>query len=464
MERIKDFTKGSIIPQLVKLAIPIMATSFVQMTYTMVDIAWLGRLGSAAVAAAGAASFFVWLGNALALNTRIGAEVGVSQSIGAGLIDNARRFASTSLTLAFAMSLVYGIFLYVFAPGLISFFGMNPEITQSGVTFLRIIAFSAPFIFLNATFSSIYNASGQSKVPFYINFVGLGFNMLLDPFLIFGIGVPAMGVAGAALATTLSQGIVTLIFIIELTGTRKLFRHFTIFMVPQRYYVTMILKRGFPASMQNALFAFFSMNLARIAAEWGYLGVTAQSVGSQIEAISWNTALGFSSALSAFVGQNYGAHQFDRVKKAYFSTMGVMAVWGVATGLAFIFFGDAIFSLFVPEAKAVHEGAIYLRILGYSQLFMVFEITSTGAFTGLGKTLPPSIQSILLTGARIPLALLLTATSLELSGVWWSITISTWCKGIVLPIWFMLVLRRMLREGGSLQHDSKKPDAAVAEA
>ena len=430
---------------LVKLALPIMGTSFIQMTYTMVDIAWLGRLGSAAVAAAGAASFFVWLGNALALNTKIGAEVGVSQSIGAGLIDKARTFASTSLTVALALALVYGVFLFAAAPLLIGFFGLNAAITHEGVTFLRIIAFSAPFILLNATFTSIYNATGQSKIPFFINLTGLAVNMVLDPFLIFGIGFPKMGVAGAALATTLSQGVVTSLFIYEITGPRKLFKHFQRFVKPQWYYVKMILKRGFPASLQNSLFAFFSMNLARIAAEWGYLGVTAQSVGAQIEAISWNTAQGFSTALSAFVGQNYGARMYGRIRNAYFNTMGVMAIWGTLIGGLFIVFGGEIFGLFVPEPEAIKEGAIYLRILGFSQLFMVFEITSTGAFTGIGRTLPPSILGITLTGSRIPLAIALTATSLQLSGVWWSITISSILKGIILPLMFIYVLHRIVQ-------------------
>lgn len=429
-----------------KLALPIMATSFVQMAYTMIDIAWLGRLGSAAVAAAGAAGFFVWLAISISLNTRIGVEVGVSQSIGAGQMDKAKMFASTSLTLALGLSILYGIFLFVAAPLLIGFFGMTESITQEGVTFLRITAFSAPFIFLNATFSGIYNASGQSKVPFYVSVVGLVFNIVLDPFLIFGIGFPKMGVAGAALATTLAQGLVTIIFLIEIAGPRKLFKNFRVLVKPQWYYVKMIFKRGFPASLQNSLFALFSMNLARIAAEWGYIGVTTQSVGAQIEAISWNTAQGFSSALSAFVGQNYGARQLGRIRRAYFDTMGIMTVWGLITGTAFVLFGDKIFGIFVPEPAAIASGAVYLRILGYSQLFMVFEIASTGAFTGIGKTLPPSIQSILFTGARIPLALLLTATSLELSGVWWAITISTWCKGIVLPIWFMYTINLLMRQ------------------
>ena len=271
MNRIKDFTKGAIIPQLVKLALPIMATSFVQMAYTMIDIAWLGRLGSAAVAAAGAAGFFVWLAISISLNTRIGVEVGVSQSIGAGQMDKAKKFASTSLTLALGLSILYGIFLFVAAPLLVGFFGMTESITQEGVTFLRITAFSAPFIFLNATFSGIYNASGQSKVPFYVSVVGLVFNIVLDPFLIFGIGFPKMGVAGAALATTLAQGLVTTIFLIEIAGPRKLFKNFKVLVKPQWYYVKMIFKRGFPASLQNSLFALFSMNLARIAAEWGTL-------------------------------------------------------------------------------------------------------------------------------------------------------------------------------------------------
>lgn len=431
-------------PQLIKLALPIMGTSFVQMTYTMVDIAWLGRIGSTAVAAAGAASFYVWLGNAIALNTKIGAEVGVSQSIGAGLIDKARTFASTSLTVALMLSIIYGLILFATAPLLIAFFGLKPSITHDGITFLRIIAFSAPFILLNATFSSIYNAAGQSKVPFYINLTGLFINMVLDPFLIFGIGFPRLGVAGAALATTISQGIVTSIFIYEITGPRRLFKHFSILIVPQRYFVTMILKRGFPVSLQNSLFALFSMNLARIAAHWGHIGISTQSVGAQIEAISWNTAQGFASALSAFVGQNYGAGIYTRIRKAYLSTIGLLSAWGIVISCAFIFFGGPIFGIFVPEPQAIEQGAIYLRILGFSQLFMVFEIASAGAFTGIGRTLPPSIQSIILTGARIPLALALSATTLELSGVWWAITISSICKGILLPLLFIYTLHKLI--------------------
>jgi Na+-driven multidrug efflux pump len=269
--------------------------------------------------------------------------------------------------------------------------------------------------------------------------------MVLDPFLIYGIGFPKMGVEGAALATTISQGIVSMIFVIEITGTRKIFKNFKIFVFPRWSYVKLILKRGFPTSLQNSLFAFFSMNLARIAAEWGHVGVSAQSVGSQIESVSWNTALGFSTALSAFVGQNYGAKQYGRIKSAYITTMSVLSIWGVIISALFIFYGDVVFSLFVPEPAAVKEGAIYLEILGYSQLFMIFEIASTGAFTGLGKTLPPSVQGILLTGGRIPLAMLLTSTSLQLSGVWWAITISSILKGTVLPLLFVLVLYRLLK-------------------
>ena len=98
-----------------------------------------------------------------------------------------------------------------------------------------------------------------------------------------------------------------------------------------------------------------------------------------------------------------------------------------------IFFGEEIFSIFIPEKEAIIQGADYLRILGYSQLFMCIEITTAGAFYGMGKTLPPSTISILFTGARIPLALFLSQPNvLGINGVWWAITLTSVFKGILL--------------------------------
>ena len=130
---------------------------------------------------------------------------------------------------------------------------------------------------------------------------------------------------------------------------------------------------------------------------------------------------------------------------AFRSAFTIMVCWGIFTSLLLIFAAAPIFRIFIREPEALPLGVDYLVILGFSQLFCCIEIMVGGAFSGFGKTLPPSITSIVLTSARIPMAMVLSATALGLNGVWWSITISSILKGTVLLTLFLLFLRRETR-------------------
>ena len=120
--------------------------------------------------------------------------------------------------------------------------------------------------------------------------------------------------------------------------------------------------------------------------------------------------------------------------------MGIVFIWGIFCTVLLIFCPSPIFRIFITESDVIPLGVDYLMILGFSQLFMSVEITTAGAFSGFGKTIPPSVISIIFTVARIPLALMLTKTSLGLNGIWWSITISSIFKGVLLLIWFLFFL------------------------
>ena len=120
--------------------------------------------------------------------------------------------------------------------------------------------------------------------------------------------------------------------------------------------------------------------------------------------------------------------------------MGIVFIWGIFCTVLLIFCPSPIFRIFITESDVIPLGVDYLMILGFSQLFMSVEITTAGAFSGFGKTIPPSVISIIFTVARIPLALMLTKTSLGLNGIWWSITMSSIFKGVLLLIWFLFFL------------------------
>lgn len=434
-----DLTQGSIFQSLWIMAVPLISASFIQMAYSMTDMLWLGHLDSEAVAAAGAAGFFTWLCNALSFLVKIGAEITISQSVGAKDHQRAGHYAGQAVTLSVLLGFIYACFIIWAAPSLIGLFRFDASISTQAVQYMRIIAPGLFFQFNNNTFSGLYNGQGDSKTPFRISSIGLIANIILDPLLIYGIGpIPSLGTAGAAIATALAQLIVYSLFCRRIFSKRFPLSPIHFFNRIKPTFARHILLLGLPVSLQNALFSMFSLTLATLAAQWGAVGVAAQSIGSQIEALSWMTAAGFSTALAAFTGQNYGAGNYDRIRQGYRLTLGIAGGIGIFAGILFFVFNRQIFSIFVTESEAIAAGGDYLKILSLSQLFMITESVTAGAFNGTGRTTPPALVGIIFTGLRIPMAYLLTTfPALGLTGIWWSITISSILKGTVLPLWFI---------------------------
>lgn len=442
MKKSVDLVSGNIISTLIKLSLPILGTSFIQIAYNMIDMMWVGRIGSNAVAAVGTAGFFTWFGSSLVLISKIGAQIGVSQAIGKKDFKERNKSIYNSLLITILVALIYTLFLIAFRKELIGFFKLGAtEINNMAIGYLVVVSIGMIFSFLNPLFTGIFNAAGSSKIPFLINTIGLIVNIVFDPILIFGLfGFPELGVVGAALATVGAQVIVTIIFIISFISNGYSLGLKNIKYIDKETIIK-ICKLGIPTALQNCCFAFFAMIIGRLIASWGPVAIAVQKVGSQIEAISWMTAEGFGAALTAFVGQNYGANKWDRILKGYKVTMILSSCIGIFATILLIFAGESIFYIFIPEAEAIKAGGIYLKILGLSQLFMCIEITTAGAFNGLGNTLTPSLVSIIFTGLRIPIAIFLSSfVILGLNGVWWSISGTSIIKGILILSLFIFMI------------------------
>lgn len=433
--QIRDLTKGSIKRQLFSLSLPIIGTSFIQMTYSIVDIAWVGRLGSESVAAIGSVGILMWIANSLALLNKAGGEVLVGRSLGTKDFDDARAFASQNCTMALILSILIGGIYFFAASPILSTFKMATPIHNEAISYLKIISIGIPFYFVGFAMVGVYNGSGLSKIPFYITGSGLVFNMILDPLFIFGL---KMGTQGAAWATVISQITVFGLFMYQLRIRDKLFNNFSIITRLSRNKSAQILQLGIPIALLNILFAFVNMFLGRTASQaGGHLGLMALTTGGQVEAISWNTSQGFSTALSSFVSQNYGAGKIDRVKKSFMTTLKISGIFGFFITLMFVFFGTQIFGIVVPETEAALAGGLFLQIDGYAQMFSMIEITCQGFFYGLGRSRPPAIISILLNYARIPLAFFFVEIGMGLAGVWWAISISSMLKGAIALLWYV---------------------------
>ena len=263
-----NLTKGPILKTLTKLALPIMASSFLGTLYNITDMAWIGLLGSKAVAGVGVGGMFTWLSQGLASMARMGGQVKVAQSLGRGEKEKAHGFAQTAVQLSTFMGLAYAILCLIFVRQMVGFFKLNdPEAVSAALSYTKIACGLIVFSFLTVTLTGIYTAQGDSKTPFLANLIGLVTNMILDPVLILGPGpFPKLGVTGAAIATVTAQFIVMSIMIIcvikqkkenVLKGTHLLTK------IPAPY-LNGICRIGIPTAIQGMAYCIISMVLTRM--------------------------------------------------------------------------------------------------------------------------------------------------------------------------------------------------------
>lgn len=428
--------------QLVMLALPVIATSFTSMAYNFINMIFVGRLGSDAVAAVGSAGFFMNLSWGISAMLTVGAGIKVSHSIGEKNIMLAKSYVRSGIQAIIIISLIYYFILALARKYAIGIVGLNnPEIEKAAATYLLIVGLSIPFSLQNLFFTSIFIGYGDSKTPFRITTIALILNIVLDPLLIF---VAGLGINGAAIGTIVSQALATFLFYKKLNQSEDLKPTGITY---RSVLLKNIIRLGISPTIQRVSFTIIAIGMARIISSWGASAIAVQKVGVQIEAISYMTAGGFMSALSSLSGKAYGAKNYDEQWKVFCSGITLAMFIGLITSAALIVFPETLFSIFLSDKQSLAMGKEYLTILGYSQLFMCLELMATGAFFGWGRTNIPAITSISLTLLRIPMAIaFIHLWSNSLSSVWWSISISSIAKGTILVTLYIILFKTFSRE------------------
>ena len=443
-----DLTKGNILKKLIAIAAPIMAMQVFQMAYNLIDMFFLGRISPDAVAAAGSAGMFMWLSVAFFLVGQLGAEIGVSQSTGKGDEATARKYAKNAILIAIILGVTTGLITILFSEQLISVLRIRSEdahVARDAATYLRIVGFAFPMIFINNAVSGVYNGVGNSKLPFYLKTIGLAFNVVITPIFIFALG---WGIVGAAVATAIGHMLTGALLLFSVKHPKLCpfddFKFKDIF-VADRAIIKQIFKWSLPISADSALFTALTMIIAGFVADFGTGALAAQRVGTQIESLAWLIGGGYAAAFRAFVGQNYGAKKFDRLKKGYLVSASAMSLWGLGVGILLFFAGGPIFRLFISEPEIVAMGVSYMRILAFVQIAQCMTGVSASAFDGLGKTVPPTIVSITFNSLRVLVAFFLSQTALGLDGIWIGIAFGNLMRGTVLTGWYLLYARKMYK-------------------
>lgn len=436
-----DLTNGNIKINLIKISVPIVLTSFVQMAYNLVDTLWISRLGSGAIASVSTAGFYLWLASALVLLARTGTEINVSQKTGDKDENGAKEYSSNGIYLALIFGFINTVLFILFKEPLIDIYGTSKEVRDEAVKYMGIVSIGVFFDYINFVLTGIFIGRGNSKIPFFTNTIGLLINLVLDPILIFGVGnMEGLGVSGAGYATTIAKIIITIIFLLFISR-HTLFNKFKLRKL-NLVICKDIVKLGFFPATYNVIFCLCSIILTIIISRWGDDAISASRVGSQIESISWLTIGGFSAAITTLVGQNYGGKKYERVGQSFIESIKITGVLGIFNTLLLYFGASAFSSIFYDTGSDVYLICVeYLKILAFCQFAMCIEIACAGVFNGMSKTFPPSVVSITFNVLRLPMSLLVVKF-LGLTGIWWTITITAILKGVILLIWLLIFFRK----------------------
>ncbi|TCI71473.1 MULTISPECIES: MATE family efflux transporter [Exiguobacterium] len=434
-----DLTTGQVQRVIVALALPLVGSSLLQFTYSLVDMFWVGALGSDAVASIGAASFYIMLGQAIQSLIVVGAGIKVSQAVGRRDQALIQRYIRAGRRMNLGLGLLFAVLLAGFGQTLIGFLNMDaPPVERLAYSYLLVSAPMLVFSFANLFYARLFSAYGNTTTAMRINATGVTLNMILSPLFIYPLG---LGVVGAGLATLVANVVMFGFF----WHRARLLFDWEETVEPNRTDYTEILRLGFPMATQRVLFTVISIFLARMIGSYGTEAIAAQRIGLQIESIAYMMIGGLNGAIASYTGQNLGARKVDRVHEGYRVTTRLGILYTGLITLVFLFVPDVLIGLFVDDPTTIDIGASYLRIIGISLIFASFEMIGNGYFSGLGLPKIPATISIVFTVARIPLALALEPY-LGLDAIWWSIAISSIIKGLV----SVLYVRLMKKEVTSL--------------
>jgi putative MATE family efflux protein len=418
----RDLTKGNITSLILRLSLPVTGSMLLRITYTTVDLAFLGQLGADAVASVALASSFLFIcfGISGAFN-RVMIHF-FSHAIGAGDYKRANRWLLRGIVMALCYGLAASIVLYIFRVRLIGFLVSDTELIELGSQYLAFVAWAPLFHVVQVTLNGALRADGDTDTGFKIVVFGNGLNIVLDLILIFGmLGFPAMGVRGAGLASLICRTLTCLVyFFLFFRG----FGHYHITLKNAHGLLDRMEFKDFfrlflPLAGEGILRGFNKFFIMKILSPFGAVGVTAYAVCDRIFNIFGIAGNGIASSTAAIAGQCLGAGDRKRAWRTLINANGLYFVWAVIGIICFLTIPGHILSIFIKDQSAITTAIPFLRILSLSLVFAGGIYISMNVMIAAGNSIYPVITALLGNYVfQLPFAFALSRyTPLQLSGV-----------------------------------------------
>ena len=435
----KSFTTGSINRAIILLSIPMILEMIMEALFAVVDVFFVSKVSVNAVATVGFTESVITLVYSIAIGLSMATTAMISRRVGEGDHEKASVAAVQSIVIALTFSLIISVVGVIFAGEILALMGGSPELIEDGIWYTRIIFGGNFVIMLLFLLNAIFRGAGDASIAMRALWLANILNIFLDPCFIFGWGpFPELGVAGAAVATTIGRGIGVLFQLYMLLNGGVIVkiarRHFKI--------VWQIIKRLLNVSVggmgQYIIASASWIFLMRIMAEFGEMAVAGYTISIRMIIFAILPAWGMSNAAATLVGQNLGANQPDRAETSVWRSAFYTMLFLLSVSIVYFLFATPMVRFFHADPEVVKYGVASLKIICLGYVFFAYGMVISQSFNGAGDTRTPTIMNFVCFWLlQIPLAYVMGITlNIGPNGVFWAVAISETILAIMCVILF----------------------------
>ncbi len=438
------------IPQLIRrLAIPAGTGFFFNTMFNVVDTWYGGRLSTSALAAMSLSFPVFFLILAIGSGVSSGATTMIGNALGRKDFEEARRYLSQSLSFAMMHAFLLTAAGLALAPKIFFLMGARGEYLAHALSYMNVIFAGCSFFMLNFVMNAILNAHGNTLA--YRNFLIGGFflNLILDPWFMYGgAGLPALGLAGIALATVFIQCLGVFYLFSQLAKTGSMPTFHLADLRPRWSYFRELFRQGFPAAMNMMTVSFGIFIITWFVGRFGEQAVAAYGIGTRIEQIALLPVMGLNMSTLALTAQNFGADRIDRIRE----TLRVSLRFGVmlaATGtVAALLFSRELMGVFTSDRSVIETGVGFLSVEAYILPAYVLLYISVSAMQGIKMPMFGLFIGMYrqIAGPAFVFHLFTTVMGLGLIGIWWGIFGITWSAALIVVIYVSRTLAKLEKD------------------
>lgn len=428
-----DYTKIDLKRAIFLLAVPMILELVMESTFAIADIYFVGKLGASAVATVGLTETYLFLLYSLGMGLSMGVTAIIARRIGEQNREEAARSAVQAIFLGVLVSIPFSIAGIFFAQEMLTLMGADEWSIEHGYGYMQWMLGGNVVIVLLFVINAIFRGAGDAAIAMRVLWIANGINIILDPILIFGWGpIPAFGIEGAAIATTIGRAIGVSIQLWTLFNSGK---HIKVTVAQLKWEVKSmmgIIRTSLGGVGQMIVGMTSWIFLMRILADVGSEAVAGATIALRIMMFTMMPAWGFSNAAATLVGQNLGAGSPERAESSVWKIGFINMIFLIGVSVVFYVFNETLVGLFSNDRRVIAIGGEWLQILSYSYLVYGWWMVSTQAFNGAGDTQTPTkINLVFFWLIQIPLCWFLAIKlDWQHSGVFWGVFFSETSVGL----------------------------------